>query len=243
MILSTKSKILFCILISMIILLSHSFKLHLISSIIIILIVFMNKKIGIKFFFLLWKFKYLIFSLILLQLLFRRGGDLLYHFYFIKIYFDGINYLWFSLNRLLFCLLSILILKDIEQKSFFFLMRKWRFPNEIVLILILIIDYMDEFSSKFKTVKLQIKQRGFNLSEMKLLQKIDLFKKITFPVLAISFQNVKDKAIALELMQFGKTKTPTLLYSEKENSLNILFQWLLLAGFLSFLLFEIYLVR
>lgn len=223
---------------SLIILVSKKPNIQLISTFVVIFIPLIYRKFG-YFAGLIFKFKYLLISLLVLQLLFRKEGAVMLDFGVFKIYSEGVLISWFSVNRILFCLVSIIILKTVSQESFLYRMRKWHFPKELILVVLLILDYLDEFLQKFQKIKNQLFSRGFVFNKMTLREKIELFENITLPVLAVTLYQVKDKAQSLELMQYDKTDQPTVLYEEKNDLVNQLSQLLIVVIFFVWIVIEV----
>ncbi|HPY97113.1 MAG TPA: energy-coupling factor transporter transmembrane component T [Candidatus Cloacimonadota bacterium] len=146
----------------------------------------------------LYKMRHLIFTLFVMQLLFRHGGETYYQFSFIKITEAGVQYSLSSFLRYATIILSSIVLINVSLNEFLEVFQYYKLPRNLSLTVTFCIQYLTSFSRQIKHINQIIKQRNM-LKNSRFKQKMLILKEVSLPLVVKSLSEVQYKAIALEL--------------------------------------------
>lgn len=190
--------IIFCIVVSTIVLSVKSVFIQTATVLLEIFVAILLNSFSNNFTKLIYRFRHLILAVIVLQVLFRHGGEVYFSFYFIKITEVGLLYAYSSILRYAVIIVGSILLAKISLDEFLMVFHYYRMPRELSLTLTFGIQYLNTFSSQIQYIRQVIRQRKL-LFGLSLINKIKLFKEIVLPMLIKSLSEVQYKAIALEL--------------------------------------------
>lgn len=148
------------------------------------------------------------------QLLFRRNGNPLFEFSFIKITDTGLNYALASSLRFFIIILIAGLLMDYPFQDFLIALNAWKFPYEIAFIVAATIHFLPVFKATFDTKMEALALRGIALKKLSLKKRLAVFRLLILPVIATAINDVKYRAISLELRAFRLYPNRTFLHSQ-----------------------------
>ncbi|MCB5261611.1 MAG: energy-coupling factor transporter transmembrane protein EcfT [Candidatus Cloacimonetes bacterium] len=160
------------------------------------------------------KMLWLLLSVSIIQLIFRRGGNVIFALGPCKIYSDAANYsLMISLRLMViyFCARSLTKLDFSDYRSAF---SKIHLPEELSFMISYMVHLIPELGARFKEQMAELQQRGIRLQKMKTKAKLTIYKILALSSLAEIILQSGQQAIALELRGFRS--------SGKRSSLHIL---------------------
>ncbi|MDD3502021.1 MAG: energy-coupling factor transporter transmembrane component T, partial [Candidatus Cloacimonetes bacterium] len=146
----------------------------------------------------LYKMRHLLISIFVMQLLFRRGGEIYYQLYFVQITEVGVSYALSSFLRYATIILSTIVLANVSLNEFLEVFQYYRLPRNLSLTVTFCIQYLTSFSKQIKHIAQIIKQRNI-IADSKLSRKLHILKEVSLPLVVKSLSEVQYKAIALEL--------------------------------------------
>lgn len=233
--LDPRTLILICIISSTAVLLSQSLLTQFMLLLLLITAILMTQTKQNQLFIILYKMRHLLVTILVLQLLFRRGGEVYFAYSFIQITELGINYALSALIRYAVIIASSLLLAKIPLNHFMELFAIYRFPRELSLTISFCIQYLSIFSKQIKIITQISKQRNL-YHHRSILKKIMVLKELILPVLIKSLSQVQYKAIALELKGISlKTKvTKTLRMNPQDYTILIIYAMFNIMIFLIF---------
>ncbi|MCB5270877.1 MAG: energy-coupling factor transporter transmembrane protein EcfT [Candidatus Cloacimonetes bacterium] len=160
------------------------------------------------------KMLWLIVSVSIIQLIFRRGGAVIFELGPLKIYSDAVNYALMIGLRLMviyFCARSLTKLDFSGYRAAF---SKIHLPEELSFMISYMVHLIPQLSLRFKGQMAELHERGLKLKNMKLPAKLTIYKILALSSLADIILQSGQQAIALELRGFRS--------SGKRSSLHIL---------------------
>ena len=92
----------------------------------------------------------LILIIFIFQLLFRRNGEILWQFHFIRITDIGFNYALASSLRFFLIILVAGLLMDVPYQEYLIALKAWKFPSEISFLVATTIHFLPVFQKIFK---------------------------------------------------------------------------------------------
>ncbi|MCF7858135.1 MAG: energy-coupling factor transporter transmembrane protein EcfT [Candidatus Cloacimonetes bacterium] len=173
--------------------------------------------------------------MLIFQVLFRQGGEIIWQYGFIKITETGLNYGISSSLRMLLIVVIAGLLFDIPYHEYIIAFRKWKIPYEISFLVASTIHFIPIFQKQFTISKEALNLRGIELSKVKLSSRIKLFSALVFPVIAKSIYQVKYRSISLELKAFRISPVRTYIYENKLKWFDLVLQILAVCGFFGIL--------
>ncbi|HPM01686.1 MAG TPA: energy-coupling factor transporter transmembrane component T [Candidatus Cloacimonadota bacterium] len=193
-----RTLIFICLVSSSVILLSQSLLVQFYSLLYLLAFTLFSKGYEKKIFTILYKMRHLLITILLIQLLFRQGGQVYWQYSVLQISEAGIRYSLSALMRYSGIISGSLLLSTISLNEFLEVFHYYRLPRDLSLTVTFCIQYLSSFSRQIKHISQIIRQR--NLYEGKnLFGKLFILKEVSLPLLIKSLSEVQYKAIALEL--------------------------------------------
>ncbi|MCD6101456.1 MAG: energy-coupling factor transporter transmembrane protein EcfT [Candidatus Cloacimonetes bacterium] len=206
-------------------------------SILLLFLIHPNKKKSARLLHRLKNLGKIIFTLMLFQILFRRGGDVLWQWGIIKITSVGINYGVTSSLRFFLIILIAGLLFDIPHYDYLLALRSWKIPYEISFLVASVINFIPTFNNQFRIIIEELSLRGIDLKRIPILKRPRAYISLIFPVVARTIANARFRAISLELRGFRLYRHRTYLYENKLKWLDYVIQSGVLFGFLMIIYF------
>ena len=160
------------------------------------------------------KILWLLVSVGIIQIIFRRGGVVLFAIGPFKIYGAAVNYSLMITLRLMviyFCGRSLTKLDFSGYRAAF---SKIHLPEELSFMVSYMVHLIPQLGARFKEQMAELNERGLKLSKLKLKAKLTVYKILALSSLADIILQSGQQAIALELRGFRS--------SGKRSSLHIL---------------------
>lgn len=233
--LDPRSLILICIISSTAVLISHTLFTQFLVLLLLIAVILLTQSKQNQLFIILYKMRHLLVTILILQLLFRRGGEVYFAYSFIQITEFGLNYALSALIRYAVIIASSLLLAKIPLNHFMELFAIYHFPRELSLTISFCIQYLSVFSRQIKSITQISKQRNL-YHHRSIFKKLMVLKELILPVLIKSMSQVQYKAIALELKGISlKTKVKkTLTMNPKDYAIILTYFTFNIVNFLIF---------
>lgn len=179
----------------------------------------------------------IVFTLMVFQILFRSGGDIIWQWGIIKITSVGINYGIVSSLRLFMIILIAGLLFDIPYYDYLLALKGWKIPYEISFLVASVINFFSIFSNQFRIIIEELSLRGIDLKRIPILKRPRAYISLVFPVVARTIANARFRAISLELRAFRLYRNRTYLYENKLRWFDYVIQSSTLIGFFMIIYF------
>lgn len=181
----------------------------------------------------------LLLVIVFSQILFRRSGDVIFSWYFIKITEQGLTFgIAIALRYLLIIIVAGLLL-DIPFSEYLKAFRAWKFPVKLTFLLISTIHFTHIFQKNLSTIQENLLLREINLKSLSWRNKFKAIVTLIFPLVGKSLSEIKFRSAALELRGFGYSKTQTILFHDRLKWYDYLIQFTVILIFLLLLLRKI----
>ncbi len=177
----------------------------------------------------------IIFTLMIFQVLFRTGGEVIWQWKFLQISQVGLQYGVSSSLRLLLIVLVAGMLFDIPYYDYLLAFRAWKFPYEISFLVATVIHFIPIFGRQFQRSREALFLRGIELGKLPIIKRFKAYTSLLFPVVARAISEVRYRAISLELRAFRLYPTRTYLYLQKLNW----YDWIVQVGVVGIFMFHI----
>jgi energy-coupling factor transport system permease protein len=156
----------------------------------------MHRLLGLK------KIIWILISIMLIQLLFQREGEIVLNLSIITIREAG----W-QMARLLGLRLSIIYmvaqsLSKLDFPLFKAAFAKIRLPEELSFMISYMAHLIPQLSANFKAQMHELKQRGIAIRKLPLKEKLEIYKILSIATVAEIILHSRKQAIALELRGF-----------------------------------------
>ena len=159
----------------------------------------------------------IILIIFIFQLLFRRSGNQLWEFGFIKITDLGLNYALASSLRFFIIILVAGLLMDYPFQDYLIALNAWKIPYEIAFIVAATIHFLPIFRTTFKNKMEALALRGISINKISISQRIKTFRILLLPIIATALYNIQYRAISLEMRAFRLYPDRTYLHHKKLN--------------------------
>ena len=156
-----------------------------------------------------------VITLMIFQILFRHGGEILWQFGIIKITSLGVNYGVSSSLRLMLIVLIAGLLLDIPYYDYILAFRSWKIPYEISFLVASVIHFIPIFHKQFIVSREALNLRGIEISKSPIIKRFKIYSALVFPVIAKAISEVKYRSISLELRAFRLFPERTFIYEAK----------------------------
>ncbi len=157
----------------------------------------------------------IIIIIFILQLLFRRTGNIICEFGFLRITDTGLNYALATSLRFFLIILVAGLLMDCPFQDYLIALNAWKFPYEIAFIVAATIHFLPVFKKIFRNKMETLALRSISLKKLPLRQRLNAFKIMLLPILANAIHDIQNRAISLELRAFRLHPTRTYLHTQK----------------------------
>ncbi|MCB5252150.1 MAG: energy-coupling factor transporter transmembrane component T [Candidatus Cloacimonadaceae bacterium] len=148
------------------------------------------------------KLLWLLLSVFIIQLIFRRGGQILFAFGPLKIYSAALNYslmISLRLTVIYFCGRSLTKLDFSAYRSAF---SKIHLPEELSFMVSYMVHLIPQLGARYKGQIAELHDRGLKLKKLKLKAKLTVYKILAISSLVDIILQSGEQAIALELRGF-----------------------------------------
>ena len=148
------------------------------------------------------KIRWIIFSIMLIQLLFERAGQRIMGYGIISIYEQGLI-MAISLGLrlgIIYLIASSLSKLDFAQYKAAF--SRLRMPEELSFMISYMAHMIPQTSGKFKAQMRELQNRGIKIRSLALRQKLSIYKILSIAAVADIILQSRTQAIALELRGF-----------------------------------------
>ncbi len=179
----------------------------------------------------------IVLAIMVFQILFRSGGDVIWQCGIIKITSVGINYGIVSSLRFFLIILIAGLLFDIPYYDYLLALKGWKIPYEISFLVASVINFIPTFSNQFRIIIEELSLRGIDLKRIPILKRPRAYISLIFPVVARTIANARFRAISLELRAFRLYRKRTYLYENKLRWFDYVIQSSTLTGFLMIIYF------
>lgn len=160
------------------------------------------------------KILWLLVSVSIIQILFRRGGSILFTLGPCAIHSAAVNYSLMISLRLMVIYLCGKSLTKLDFSAYRSAFSKIHLPEELSFMISYMVHLIPELGARFKDQTAELKERGLQISKMKLKAKLTVYKILALSSLADIILQSGEQAIALELRGFRS--------SGKRSSLHVL---------------------
>jgi energy-coupling factor transport system permease protein len=157
------------------------------------------------------------------QIVFRRGGSLLWSYGILKISSEAVQIsiqLALRLLTVIYCAKSLAVMEYPEFSKAFSAIR---FPEELSFMLSYAIHLVPKFLAQLKGFVTGLKLRGIDSANLSIAKRLQVYKQLAITSLAELIRNSETSAIALELRGFRSEGKRTKLYQQKFSYRDILF--------------------
>jgi energy-coupling factor transporter transmembrane protein EcfT len=161
------------------------------------------------------KLFWLIISLVLIQLIFRRGGGIAYSLGPIHLHREALNsaaLLTFRIMSVYMCALSLSRMDFSLYRSAFAAIS---LPEELSFMVSYMAHLIPGYGARFKEQMQELKDRGISIRSLKFREKIELYKILALSAIADIILSSGRKAIALELRGFRSKGRPVYLHRHR----------------------------
>jgi len=155
------------------------------------------------------KITWLLISIVLIQLLFRRGGGILYSLGPFSIHRKAAVSSAFLSFRIMIIYMCASSLDFSLYRSAFAAIR---LPEEISFMVSYMAHLIPGYSSRFKEQMQELRDRGINLRKLGIKQKLNLYRILALSAIADIILQSGRQAIALELRGFRSKGHPGSLH-------------------------------
>ncbi len=153
--------------------------------------------------------------LFVVQLLLRRGGEPILHWHFIMITDTGLRYALVVSMRLILIMLVAGLLFDYPFTEYLRAFRAWKIPYEISFLIANTIHFIPMFRRQAIQMKEALQIRGIQLRTIPLKRRGKALASLALPIVAGVLNDVKYRAISLEMRGFRYSDTRTDFFDSK----------------------------
>ncbi|MCK9335309.1 MAG: energy-coupling factor transporter transmembrane protein EcfT [Candidatus Cloacimonetes bacterium] len=150
----------------------------------------------------LGRYLWLFLSVMLIQLLFVREGDLIMKFAFIEIHEQGLQQALIIGMRLAIIYMVANSLSKLDFTLYKAAFSRIGLPEELSFMISYMAHLVPQLNSNFKGQIKELKLRGIQIRKLPLREKLEIYKIISIATVAQIVLSSKTQAIALELRGF-----------------------------------------
>jgi energy-coupling factor transporter transmembrane protein EcfT len=172
----------------------------------------------------------LFISLVLVQLLLRRQGDVYLEWYFLQVTESGVFYAFNSLLRYFVILLSATMLSNASPYEMIKSLRTWKLPETIIIMVSFTVQFLRQLQIDFRILNQNLKKRNITFKGKSLKARFELTSLLIIPIIGRLFSDIKYKVIAMELNGYGVTKPVVHFKYKKCNVIDYVFMMLYLIA-------------
>jgi energy-coupling factor transport system permease protein len=177
----------------------------------------------------------LIISLMVIQVLFRPSGTLIWHWWIIKITVEGISFGMAASLRLIIIFLSAGYLISISYYDYLTAFQSWKLPYELSFLMASVLQFLPVLKYEFQMVSEALTLRGIEFKKLTVVNRINAYKSLVFPILGRAISSLKFRVISLEMRGFRLSTQRTSLHEDKLNLIDWVTQFGLLIMIVVFI--------
>jgi energy-coupling factor transporter transmembrane protein EcfT len=178
----------------------------------------------------------LIFSLMVIQIIFRPSGELLWHWGPIRISVEGVQYGTAASLRLLIIFLSAGFLLNISYYEFLTAFQSWKMPYELSFLMASVLQFLPILKREFLNMGEALALRGIEIRKLHLLQRLHAYQVLVFPILGKTISSLKFRVISLEMRGFRLSRNRTSLHVDKLTMID----WVVQSCLLMIIIVSVY---
>lgn len=160
-----------------------------------------------------------IISVFIVQIIFRREGQLLWSWGIVRIYSEGLVLGLQVAIRLLTIMVSAAILTVLGYQDFRVALK--RLPEEISFMIAYMLYLLPVISASFRSYRITLATRGISMRKLKLRDKLKVYKVISLSVLGSLLSESQAQAIELELRGFRRQGKKSFLHRRSFSAVDI----------------------
>jgi energy-coupling factor transport system permease protein len=171
-------------------------------------------------------------AIMILQVLFRRDGDVIFQFHILKITQTGIYYGITVALRLINLILIADLLFRISSAEYMLAFKAWHIPFEISFLITTVIRFIPDYYRLFLAYRETLYLRNIEIRKLSIKNKLSVLVALLIPVLTANLADVKSRAVALDMKAFRLYPQRTYLHEARLRGQDYLIQFLSLIIFL-----------
>lgn len=210
-----------------------------VAAIILLLILNPGKQSRDKLFHRLANLGRIILTIMVFQILFRKGGTVYFSWGIINVTSVGLNYGIASSLRFFLIIIVAGLLFEIPYYDFLLAFNKWKIPFEISFLAATVIHFIPIFNNQFKVSMEVLRLRGIEIGKLPLNKRTSAFLSLIFPVLAQAIYDIKYRTISLELRGFRIYPQRTYLRENTLKTHDLIIQIAAISLFIMIIIWEV----
>lgn len=163
----------------------------------------------------------LLLSIALVQLIFRRQGEIILEWSFVTIHREGFDLAIVLIFRLLTVIYAAKILASLSFQDFSMAFACLRLPEELSFMISYAVHLIPQFLGQLKSFVTNLRLRGINPGKVTLRKGLEIYKLLAVSAVANLVKNSDASAIALELRGFRSSGKRSFLHLRRLNLLDI----------------------
>ncbi len=170
------------------------------------------------------KIGFAILTVMIMQIVFRRTGEVYWQYWLIKITEDGLLYGFVVGFRLINLILIAGLLFDVSTSEYLLAFKSWKIPYELSFLITTVIRFIPDYYILFNKYKETFQIRGIYIGKLKFRDKMNALVTILTTALITALNGVKQRAISLDMKGFRLHSNRTYLYSSSLTTVDVLLQ-------------------
>jgi len=171
-------------------------------------------------------------AIMILQILFRRDGEIIFQFHILKITETGIYYGITVALRLINLILIAGLLFRISSAEYMLAFKAWHIPFEISFLITTVIRFIPDYYRLFIAYRETLYLRNIEIKKLSIKNKLSVLVALLIPVLTANLADVKTRSVALDLKGFRLYPQRTYLHETRLKAHDYLIQLLTMVVFL-----------
>lgn len=201
----------------------------------IVMVIVMSNDRGRVFLYRLYRLMPLLLMVFMLQILFRRGGNTLWSYGWLRIDSNGIYQALMISLRFIIIISCAAILSGLSFVDFRNAFACVRLPEEISFMVAYVIRFVVYLDKYFRDAQKSLSLRGIRNKNLSLRQRLQVFQIIAVSTLADALSKSQMQAIALELRGFRSLGKRTELHQSRFGMSDMLVLYMLILLSLVFI--------
>ena len=157
----------------------------------------------------------LVMAVFVIQLLFRKGGDVNLDLGMIKIYDEGLYLAQLQSMRIIVIYLCALSLSKLDFTLYKVAFAKLHLPEEIAFMISYMVQLIPSLRKRFQSQSTELSLRGIKLRDCKFKTRLEVFRILALGALAEVLHDSTRQAISLELRGFRSKGPRTILHQRQ----------------------------
>jgi energy-coupling factor transport system permease protein len=163
------------------------------------------------------KIGWLLISLGLIQLLFRRGGQILFSLGCFQVHEAALTYAAMIALRIMIIYLCASSLSKLDFSSYRAAFSKIRLPEELSFMVSYMAHLIPQLSARFRQQMAELSARGLRLKKLRLNQKLTIYRILALFTVADLILQSKRQATVLELRGFRSAGKSSSLHVHRQS--------------------------